>query len=86
MVQVQLNMAKRDFANGLAGSEAIARRKEVVEGVKMVCSVEAMVVQVVVEMVMKFWWKNGFFGGEGEEEDGGGDDALVCCCSWNGGV
>ena len=62
MVQVQLNMAKRDFANGLAGSEAIARRKEVVEGVKMVCSVEAMVVQVVVEMVMKFYGGDGFFG------------------------
>jgi len=61
MVQVQLNMAKRDFANGVAGNEAIVRRKEVDEGVKMVCSVEATVVQVVVEMVMKFCGGDGFF-------------------------
>jgi len=85
-VQVQFNMAKRDFANGVTGNETIVRRKEVDEEARMVCSVEATVVQVVVEMVVKFWWKNGFFGGEEEEEDGDGDDVLVCCCSWNGGV
>ena len=48
-------MSNRDFANVVAGNEAIVRRKEVDEEVKVVCSVEATVVQVVVEMVVKFW-------------------------------
>ena len=63
MVQVQFNMAKRDFANGVTGNETIVRRKEVDEEARMVCSVEATVVQVVVEMVVKLcgekwvlWW------------------------------
>ena len=54
-------MSNRDFANDATGDESIVRRKEVDEEVKVVCLVEATVVQVVVEMVVKFWWKNGFF-------------------------
>ena len=53
-------MSKRDFANDVTGDESIVRRKEDDEEVKMVCLVVATVVQVVVEMVVKFDGEDGF--------------------------